>query len=206
MSSDRRYVLTLSCPDTTGIVARIAGFLADAGGWIVEAGYHSDVDSGCPMVLGGPLSHVMAAKAVALAEEHKPDLVLMDVTMPRMNGFEACRRLKSDERTHLVPVVLVTGLVARDDRIQGIAAGCDDFLTKPVDAEQLLARTRNALRTKALEARGVGESTPDPAGSGDSSSGGIDAAQIIAWVIAAFVIVCAVVGLIQILRWMVPGG
>lgn len=69
-----------------------------------------------------------------------------------------------------------------------------------------------ALRAKALEARGVGESTPDPAGSGgssgsgDSSSGGIDAAQIIAWVIAAFVIVCAVVGLIEILRWMVPGG
>ena len=46
MPTERRYVLTLSCPDTTGIVARIAGFLADAGGWIVEAGYHSDVDSG----------------------------------------------------------------------------------------------------------------------------------------------------------------
>jgi hypothetical protein len=63
-----------------------------------------------------------------------------------------------------------------------------------------------ALRTKALEARGAGESTPDPAGSGEASGGGIDAAQIIAWVIAAFVIVCAVVGLIEILRWMVPGG
>lgn len=64
-----------------------------------------------------------------------------------------------------------------------------------------------ALRAKALEARGVGESTPDPAGSApDSGGGGIDAAQIIAWVIAAFVIVCAVVGLIEILRWMVPGG
>jgi hypothetical protein len=63
-----------------------------------------------------------------------------------------------------------------------------------------------ALRAKALEARGVGESTPDPAGSADSSGGGIDAAQIIAWAIAAFVIGCAVVGLIEILRWMVPGG
>ena len=70
--------------------------------------------------------------------------------MPRMTGFEACRRLKADERTHLVPIVLVTGLVAREDRIQGIAAGCDDFLTKPVDSEQLIARTRNLLRTKAL--------------------------------------------------------
>src|SRR5206468_3512089 len=55
-----------------------------------------------------------------------------------------------DERTHLVPIVLVTGLVAREDRIQGIAAGCDDFLTKPVDSEQLIARTRNLLRTKSL--------------------------------------------------------
>jgi putative two-component system response regulator len=58
--------------------------------------------------------------------------------------------LKADPRTELVPIVLVTGLLAREDRLQGIAAGCDDFLTKPVDAEQLLARTRTALRTKAL--------------------------------------------------------
>jgi DNA-binding response OmpR family regulator len=68
----------------------------------------------------------------------------------RMTGFEACRGLKADERTHLVPLVLVTGLVAREDRIQGIAAGCDDFLTKPVDSEQLMARTRSLLRAKAL--------------------------------------------------------
>lgn len=79
-----------------------------------------------------------------------PDLILMDVSMPRMTGFEACRRLKADERTHLVPLVLVTGLVAREDRIQGIAAGCDDFLTKPVDSEQLMARTRSLLRAKNL--------------------------------------------------------
>ena len=65
-------------------------------------------------------------------------------------AFEACRRLKADERTHLVPIVLVTGLVAREDRIEGIAAGCDDFLTKPVDSEQLIARTRSLLRAKAL--------------------------------------------------------
>src|SRR5438552_9296098 len=79
-----------------------------------------------------------------------PDLILMDVSMPRMTGFEACRSLKADERTHLVPLVLVTGLVAREDRIQGIAAGCDDFLTKPVDSEQLMAGTRSLLRAKTL--------------------------------------------------------
>ena len=90
------------------------------------------------------------AEAVEKALASPPDLILMDVSMPRLTGFEACRRLKADERTHLVPIVLVTGLVAREDRIQGIAAGCDDFLTKPVDSEQLMARTRNLLRTKSL--------------------------------------------------------
>lgn len=89
-------------------------------------------------------------EALEAALARPPDLILMDVAMPRMTGFEACRRLKNDDRTHLVPIVLVTGLVAREDRIQGIAAGCDDFLTKPVDSEQLMARTRNLLRTKAL--------------------------------------------------------
>jgi putative two-component system response regulator len=90
------------------------------------------------------------AEAVEKALASPPDLILMDVSMPRLTGFEACRRLKADERTHLVPIVLITGLVAREDRIQGIAAGCDDFLTKPVDSEQLMARTRNLLRTKSL--------------------------------------------------------
>jgi putative two-component system response regulator len=89
-------------------------------------------------------------EAVERATADPPDLILMDVTMPRLTGFEACRRLKADPRTELVPIVLVTGLLAREDRIQGIAAGCDDFLTKPVDSEQLLARTRTALRNKAL--------------------------------------------------------
>jgi cyclic di-GMP phosphodiesterase len=89
-------------------------------------------------------------EAVDRALADPPDLILMDVSMPRLNGFEACRRLKADERTHLVPLVLVTGLVAREDRIEGIAAGCDDFLTKPVDTEQLIARTRSLLRTKSL--------------------------------------------------------
>ena len=89
-------------------------------------------------------------EGVDRALANPPDLILMDVTMPRLSGFEACRRLKADERTHLVPIVLITGLVAREDRIEGIAAGCDDFLTKPVDHEQLMARTRNLLRTKML--------------------------------------------------------
>jgi putative two-component system response regulator len=89
-------------------------------------------------------------KALDAAFGAPPDLVLLDVTMPGLSGFEVCRRLKADSRTRLVPVVMITGLNAREDRVQGIAAGCDDFLTKPVDVEQLLARTRTALRMKSL--------------------------------------------------------
>jgi len=89
-------------------------------------------------------------EALRMALAAPPDLVLMDIQMPHLNGLDACRTLKADPRTHLVPVVLITGLLEREDRIAGIAAGCDDFLTKPVDLEQLLARTRTALRTKAL--------------------------------------------------------
>jgi cyclic di-GMP phosphodiesterase len=89
-------------------------------------------------------------EAVSRALISPPDLILMDVTMPGLNGIEACRRLKHDERTRLVPIVLITGLQAREDRLTGVAAGCDDFLTKPVDSELLLARVRNMVRTKSL--------------------------------------------------------
>jgi putative two-component system response regulator len=89
-------------------------------------------------------------EAVEKALADPPDLVIMDVSMPRMSGIEACRVLKLDERTRLVPIVLVTALVAREDRIAGIAAGCEDFLNKPVDFEELKARTRSLLQKKAL--------------------------------------------------------
>jgi putative two-component system response regulator len=77
-----------------------------------------------------------------------PDLVLLDVMMPGMNGFELCRRLKADPVTRLTPVVLVTSLDGRDDRLEGVEAGADDFLTKPVDVRQLKARVRALLRVK----------------------------------------------------------
>jgi putative two-component system response regulator len=89
-------------------------------------------------------------EGVEKALANPPDLVLMDVSMPRMDGFTACRVLRADERTRLVPIVLITALSAREDRIEGIAAGCDDFLGKPVDFEELMARTRSLLRQKAL--------------------------------------------------------
>ena len=79
---------------------------------------------------------------------HKINLALLDVMMPGKTGFEVCRELKSRPDTMLIPVVLVTGLSQIDDRIQGITSGADDFLSKPINRQELLARTRSLLRIK----------------------------------------------------------
>src|SRR5215475_7855035 len=81
-----------------------------------------------------------AFEALCLAKEWQPDMVLLDVMMPRMDGFEACRRLKSDQQTMHIPVVMVTALDERAERLRGLECGADDFLTKPVDYDTLLAR------------------------------------------------------------------
>ncbi|WP_291296920.1 PleD family two-component system response regulator [Elioraea sp.] len=79
-----------------------------------------------------------------------PDLVLLDVMMPGMDGYEVCRRLKADRATEHVPVVMVTALGDNSERVRGLEAGADDFLTKPVDDETLLARVRALVRLKRL--------------------------------------------------------
>ena len=78
----------------------------------------------------------------------RPDLVLLDVNMPGIDGFEVCRRLKSDAATRLIPIVLVTGLNATEDRVRGIEAGADDFLTKPPVVSELEARVRSLTQLK----------------------------------------------------------
>ena len=88
------------------------------------------------------------ADALALAAANPPDIVLLDIMMPGMDGFEVCRRLKGDARTAHVPVVMVTALSDAEDRVRGLGAGADDFLTKPVNDLALYARIRSLVRLK----------------------------------------------------------
>ncbi|MEH6697123.1 MAG: PleD family two-component system response regulator [Brevundimonas sp.] len=88
--------------------------------------------------------------ALELAAAHHPDIILLDVMMPDMDGFETCRRLKADPATRHIPVVLVTALDGREERIKGLEAGADDFVTKPIDDVVLLARMRSLTRLKSI--------------------------------------------------------
>ena len=88
--------------------------------------------------------------ALAAVREWHPDVVLLDVTMPELDGLEVCRRLKADPATRLTPVVLVTGQSDLEDRIKGIEAGCDEFLSKPVHPLELRARVGSLSRMKHL--------------------------------------------------------
>ncbi len=89
------------------------------------------------------------ATALELVRERPPDLILLDIMMPGMNGFEVCRQLKADSRTAKIPVVFVTALSEAEEKVEAIEAGGDDFLTKPFNRTLLLARIRSLLRLKA---------------------------------------------------------
>jgi two-component system, cell cycle response regulator len=90
------------------------------------------------------------AQALEICGRTHVDLVLLDIMMPEVDGFEVCARLKSNPRTTHIPVVIVTALDLPEDRVRGLEAGADDFLTKPVNDLQLMARVRSLLRLKAL--------------------------------------------------------
>jgi len=90
------------------------------------------------------------AEALAICERAQCDIVLLDVMMPEMDGFEVCRRLKSGAKTHHIPVVMVTALDQPSDRVRGLEAGADDFLTKPVSDIALVARVRSLTRLKLV--------------------------------------------------------
>jgi adenylate cyclase len=96
-------------------------------------------------------------EAVAAAKALLPDLILLDVMMPKLNGFEVCRRLKGDTSLPFMSIILVTSMGDTKDIVAGLDAGADEYLTKPVDQAALLARVRSVLRLKALQDRVVAQ-------------------------------------------------
>ncbi|MEI8277685.1 MAG: response regulator, partial [Hyphomicrobiales bacterium] len=109
-------------------------------------------------------------EALTLAERAECDIILLDVMMPDMDGFEVCRRLKANPLTHHIPVVMVTALDQPSDRVRGLEAGADDFLTKPVTDVALISRVRSLarlkmvtdeLRMRALTTKEIGIQSPE---------------------------------------------
>jgi len=120
-------------------------------------------------------------EALSICERAECDIVLLDVMMPDMDGFEVCRRIKANASTHHLPVVMVTALDQASDRVKGLEAGADDFLTTPVSDVVLLARVRSLVRLKmmtdelrmrALTSREIGIENPAREAIADSGRGG----------------------------------
>ncbi|HEX9653015.1 MAG TPA: diguanylate cyclase [bacterium] len=89
-------------------------------------------------------------EAIELVRKHLPDLILLDVMMPKMNGFEVCQVIKADKDTMFIPVIMVTALNELEDKIKGMNAGADDFISKPFNKLELMVRVRSLLRIKYL--------------------------------------------------------
>ncbi len=99
--------------------------------------------------------HVISASngeaALSLAPQEQPDLILLDVRMPGVNGFEVFHELKANPVTRLIPVILMTALGEVEDRLKGLEVGADDFLTKPFNRDELLTRIQSSLQLKPRE-------------------------------------------------------
>jgi DNA-binding response OmpR family regulator len=96
-------------------------------------------------------------EALEKLNEERVDLVILDVKMPKMDGFETCRRIKEDDRYRNIPVIMITGITANKERIKGIEAGAEDFISKPFDPEEILARIKMLLKAKTIDKRRIGE-------------------------------------------------
>ncbi len=96
-------------------------------------------------------------EALARVAAEEPDLVILDIMMPKLDGLEVCRRLKADERTRLIPVILLTAKREPPDKVRGLDLGADDYVTKPFDSHELVARVRSLLSLRNLHAKRVTE-------------------------------------------------
>ena len=93
---------------------------------------------------------INGSEALAKVALDPPDLILLDVMMPKLDGYEVCKKIKSIKETQFLPVVMVTALREEEERIKGVEAGCDDFISKPFDKNELSARVKSLLRIKFL--------------------------------------------------------
>ena len=127
------------------------------------------------------LTATNGAEALSICSRSECDIILLDVMMPDMDGFEVCRRLKSNPATHFIPVVIITALDSPADRVRGLEAGADDFLTKPVSDVVLIARVRSLtrlkmmtdeLRTRAITSLEMGMEAPERSAVADKGIGG----------------------------------
>jgi putative two-component system response regulator len=106
--------------------------------WLVPLGYDIELASN-------------GKEAVQKAKDGMPDLIILDIMMPVMNGYEACRILKTDTETKNIPIIMVTALNDRDSRLKGLKCAANDFLSKPIDPSELIIRVKNLLKIKAFE-------------------------------------------------------
>src|SRR5438046_1200970 len=107
----------------------------------------------CDLVAANGYATLEAAsgtEALSVIAREDPQLVLLDVVMPDMDGYAVCRAIRDDPKTALLPVVMVTALAPGEERVRGLEAGADDFLAKPIDPAELLARIKSLLRIKSL--------------------------------------------------------
>lgn len=106
--------------------------------YLAPEGY--DVDTACN-----------GEEAVLKSKEYRPDLIVLDIMMPIMEGYEACRLIKSDSDTKNIPIIIATALHDRESKLKGLESGANDFLSKPIDRSELIIRVRNLLKIKAFE-------------------------------------------------------
>src|SRR5262245_46067271 len=139
MSTDRRRIQPAPPPTGRQRLGRV--LLVEDGGDVAELIRYNLSKEGYDVVLTSN-----GNDALRLAREHRPDVLLLDIMVPQLNGWEVCRRLKKDPELAAIPVIMVSGRVEEGDKVLGFEVGADDYVTKPFSPRELIARIRAVLR------------------------------------------------------------